>query len=443
MTTNAENTEIHAAGGLMWRECTAGCELVIVRRKGGCDWTLPKGKLNANEAWKTAALRKIREETGHHASILGYAGATSYLVGGGTKIVRFWHMVTMRDAPLDVDPEKVGEVRWLTVDAALILLSHPVERALLEASRRPAPWFVQPKAASKRQRRCFRPITLKRLENTVDIVEAELDIVIDQVNRRNICAPGWQRQSKQLLADARQAMTEGNAELGWRRLKAADRFRLYGLGADQLSVEAAAILAEASDDEKDLSKWRRTSVRALLGDDGGKLKQSLGPERVVHAKRIIDEHQDNVYQKMNIVTNRLNLLSVVSLVALIAWLTYPPFAPYGSLLAPPVAGDEHGWSSRLAWCGVTLAGVLGALFSGFSSSMTADRTKARIPAELTSSTVAVARISMAVVTSLAVSIFMASGMLSILNPTYEAMLAVAFASGFSDRLLLNALKTMK
>jgi hypothetical protein len=69
-----------------------------------------------------------------------------------------------------------------------------------------------------------------------------LDAVIDQTSNSNKrFANGWDRRSKHLLETARQAFNDGDAERGWRCLKAADRFMLYGLDPDQLAIEARPI----------------------------------------------------------------------------------------------------------------------------------------------------------------------------------------------------------
>jgi hypothetical protein len=104
----------------------------------------------------------------------------------------------------------------------------------------------------------FPSISLNRLRNTFDIVDSELRMVINEANSQdNKPVARWQQRSQSLLVGAWEAYNEGNAELGWRRLKAADRFMLYGLDAVPLTIEAGSILAEANDDGKELSKWRK------------------------------------------------------------------------------------------------------------------------------------------------------------------------------------------
>jgi hypothetical protein len=74
--------------------------------------------------------------------------------------------------------------------------------------------------------------------------------------------------------------------------------------------------------------------------------------------------------------------------------------------------------------------------------MATDQKRARIPGELLATTVTFARISLAVLSSLAISIFLISGLLNLPPPSIGLLLAVAFASGFSDRLLLRALGSL-
>jgi hypothetical protein len=49
---------------------------------------------------------------------------------------------------------------------------------------------------------------------------------------------------------------------------------------------------------------------------------------------------------------------------------------------------------------------------------------------------------MGAVAALGVSIFLASGVLSFPRPGYELMLAAAFVSGFSDRLLMRGIESL-
>ena len=438
MTTAKTRKEIiRAAGALLWRQSATGREIAIVHRKRYDDWTLPKGKLNDGESWQRAALREVREETGYDAKILGYAGALSYKAGSNSKVVRFWHMMASGNSRQRIDDE-VGEVVWLTPHAALKRLQYPLEQALLEASLQKLPSNTWLNSIKRRWRNYFRPASLQRLGNTLDLVESDLDAVIELVKKsNNKFVAGWDLRSRHLLDIARQAYIEADEELGWRCLNAANRFMYYGLTPEQLRIEARPILAEANDEGKGLSKWRKTSIQQLLGDNGGKRNKSLKPQDVARAKRVLDEHHDNVYQKLKILRSRLLLLTIASFVALVAWLFNPPFLPSSSLLT---SHDAHNWLSP--WFGVILSGLLGALFSGFTSSIAADQTKTRIPTELSSTSITFARLSMAVVASLAASIFLISGVLNIPPPSYELMLAVAFASGFSERLLLRGIQSL-
>jgi 8-oxo-dGTP diphosphatase len=133
MTTTGKGI-IQAAGGLLWRQRLTRREIAIVYRKRHNDWTLPKWKLNDGESWLGAALREVREETRYDPSILSYAGAVSYQVGGRDKVVRFRHMTANGSSRQNTDQEEVEKVVWLPARAAVKKLQYPLERALLEAS---------------------------------------------------------------------------------------------------------------------------------------------------------------------------------------------------------------------------------------------------------------------------------------------------------------------
>lgn len=288
--------------------------------------------------------------------------------------------------------------------------------------------------------------SFRRLGNTIETFEPELDAIIEEAKQKDIKLVGrWDQTSRRLLDTAKQAYREHDAELGWRCLKAADRFSFYGMGAEELKNEARVILAEASDLDKGLTTWRKKSIAELLADPTGKLKEPLMPRDVVRAKRTLDEHQDNVYHKLAILKSRLRLLTFISLIAIGLWLARPPLSPVVKSVAAAsnvaeVVNDPL--STRWLWFAVILSGVLGAVFSGFSSSIATDQKKTRIPSELSTSTLTFARLSMAMVSAIVISIFLLSGILNLPRPSLELLLAVAFVSGFSDRLLLRAIDSL-
>ena len=90
-------------------------------------------------------------------------------------------------------------------------------------------------------------------------------------------------------------------------------------------------------------------------------------------------------------------MTVISWIAIGAWIAWPPLSPAvkpvtaASSLTEEVTPDP----TRRPWFAVILSGVLGAAFSGFSSSIASDQKKNRIPDELSTSTVTFARFSLA------------------------------------------------
>lgn len=85
----------------------------------GYVWTFAKGRPDAGETPEQAALREVREETGHEAHI------TSKLDGcfeGGTTANEYWMMVSNHDHG-DFDRAETSMVRWVDLAEAEILIS--------------------------------------------------------------------------------------------------------------------------------------------------------------------------------------------------------------------------------------------------------------------------------------------------------------------------------
>ncbi|HVO20068.1 MAG TPA: NUDIX domain-containing protein [Anaeromyxobacter sp.] len=120
---------VRVAGGILWRRGREGPRLVLVHRRGRGDWGLPKGRVDAGEAWHEAALREVAEETGCAARISRFAGAKLLLARALPKLVLYWHMALVDEG--DPDGDEVDEVAWLSPRPALSRLDHGSDRRLL------------------------------------------------------------------------------------------------------------------------------------------------------------------------------------------------------------------------------------------------------------------------------------------------------------------------
>ncbi len=144
MDAHVTDAEVQrAAGGVLWRRSlpegsqAEGIEVALVHRPRYDDWTLPKGKLNPGESDLAAALREIEEETGHTGAPGRLLGEASYMkpTAGGDrpKTVRYWEIRAQGGA--FTPTQEVDELRWLTLDKAVPLLSREADHDILDAFR--------------------------------------------------------------------------------------------------------------------------------------------------------------------------------------------------------------------------------------------------------------------------------------------------------------------
>ena len=123
---------IKAAGCLVYRQGSAGVEVLVAHRPGYDDWSLPKGKRDPGESDLECALREVHEETGMRGEVGEELPSARYMVRGRNKVVRYWllHHTAGEFEPND----EVDEVRWLGPTEAVELLSFPHDRLLVSDS---------------------------------------------------------------------------------------------------------------------------------------------------------------------------------------------------------------------------------------------------------------------------------------------------------------------
>jgi 8-oxo-dGTP diphosphatase len=121
--------EVLAAGGLLVRD---DGRLAVVHRPRYDDWSLPKGKLTDGESFEDGAVREVEEETGVRGRIVGELDPASYLDRKGREKLVRWYRMDVDGDPGDFVPnDEVDELRWLTPEEALGLVSYDHDRALI------------------------------------------------------------------------------------------------------------------------------------------------------------------------------------------------------------------------------------------------------------------------------------------------------------------------
>ena len=124
---------VRAGGGVVQRIENGRTEILVVHRPRYDDWTFPKGKADAGESDEDCARREVEEETGLRCRLLSELPSTEYRDHKNRpKVVRYWAMVA--EAGEFTPNREVDEVRWVTPDAAVDLLSYDRDRTLAQAA---------------------------------------------------------------------------------------------------------------------------------------------------------------------------------------------------------------------------------------------------------------------------------------------------------------------
>lgn len=419
-----------ASGGLLWRDSPRGQELTIVHRRRYGDRTLPKGKLLPGEAWRAGAAREVEEEMGFPVRVDGYAGTISYTVDERPKVVVFWDMSVAGESHFHPG-EEVESVEWLPASEAIRRLTHRHEADLVAArsgAGRSAtyaqPWRWRIKAR-------FGPLSgdwsaRNRLEHAVASFRVEMDLLAQECTRSNPAELLWVDAASAALRDVETALREYDTDGGWRSLHTAMQMELFGIAAarpKELTERAKGLKHEASKLE---GHWRRKAIEEILPKADP--PQPGDAEKVAYASSILYEHFDNVYYRMAAARRQLAMLGLTTVAAIAA------LATLISLFSSSFGMSLEGILAVLAF------GVLGAAVSGMLSLARAGNK--RIPELLGNWSASLARLAFGAASALAVYMFLLSGLLNVGTVATGAVLAVSFAAGFSERLVVRSVEAL-
>jgi 8-oxo-dGTP diphosphatase len=129
----AGQSEIRAAGAVVWRPGAGGPQVALVHRSRYDDWSLPKGKRQPGEHLLLTAVREVAEETGVRVVLGRRLPSTHYERDGRAKTVDYWAARPADGVQPGFTPnDEVDQVDWLDVPAARARLSYAHDVSVID-----------------------------------------------------------------------------------------------------------------------------------------------------------------------------------------------------------------------------------------------------------------------------------------------------------------------
>lgn len=407
-----EEKIVAAAGGILWRQGVNGPELAIIHRSRYNDWTLPKGKLQPGESWIECAKREVREETGFDTQVGEPAGCVCYEVQDVLKVVRFWNMRPI-GGPHGRDSTEVDSIVWITPQQATKKLHYEGERMLLPSMTSSKVYVSWRKKIRLWLLRRYGPLGYRRLEAT--LAESRWEV-------QELGASSPKDELSSRLDHVQRVLEEGNVDQAWQLYAHVRRQIVEAYNDKQRERLAQDLQREAR--EKVSSQWRRSSIYDILGTPP-QLNLPVTSDALRRAMKLRDEHFQNVYYKMGNLRHQLSFLSssMVLILGLLVILAYK-----GGLTGPA------DWQHLVV---IMLIGALGASVSAMMS-LSGKSTGKRIPEQLSTAAITLTRPVLGAAAAVAAYSFLQAGIISVKPAGGFEYLVVAFAAGFSERLILRA-----
>lgn len=129
---------IRAVGGVALRDTPAGqLEVLLIKKRGGM-WTLPKGRVRRGEADEEALQRELAEETGLRGEVGEAISQSLYRVQKAGRTRRktvVYYLVWNTEGQLRPGAaEGIAEVRWMPLSRALKRIGRPRIRAVVRSA---------------------------------------------------------------------------------------------------------------------------------------------------------------------------------------------------------------------------------------------------------------------------------------------------------------------
>ena len=432
---------ILAAGGVIERQTQDGIKIAVIRRERyGTEWCLPKGKMNQGETLAETVHREIKEETGCDVDLVRFLATDSYPTRHNIKSVFYWLCHLKGECQFtNVDDEEVKELAWLSPQEAISRLTHESLRNLVRTA-----YVGQQKEPELKPDTFFQKIPYyysrygqakrwKRLASTITAYRTEYHAELATMNALNT---EWEAAIRHLLDQAESALMEGDIDKGWKCFHAARRIELLPVRDEALlKAKAEQIRIES---EK-LNKWRKEAVNSLLPKNIQ--PGELTPHILFDAALIRDEHYTNQAYKQGLRRAYHLFLGAILFLHLLLML----YLLCSGIIKFDIYPDYDYYNMFI---GVVIFGLLGAIFSAIIKSINID-VSARIPETALAIRVTLLRIVLGAGSAVILYFILISELMSILNNTIVDLIGniepisiyvLAIAAGFSERLVLNALK---
>jgi hypothetical protein len=275
-------------------------------------------------------------------------------------------------------------------------------------------------------------IASQRLTASLENFEADLERRLDR--QPDLRGGPWERAVRAQLETVRRHHIRGEVDAAWRCFKPAARLELEVVDPAELLTRARELRHEIAGGKLS-STWRSQHLLELLDVEQVEGRLPLGIEEVrgliSDATRIRDEDADNRHYRVALVRGQRSLLLLILLICIAVLLCLAALVDWDSDLGDPTIGFV---------AVVTVFGALGACLSAIQS-LGKEGTHSRIPEHVAASIITITRPALGAAAALGLYAIAASGILNISLEGEEAhltVLAIAFAAGFSERLVLSA-----